>query len=384
MKFLSFGPKTQTVVVADIDGGSAGVALIHVRSGSPAEVVAAHRVTLPHEERDAQQAVTQILQALRSAAEKTAALYVKTEKPQAVRKAYAIVHPPWTHSKTVVREAWYEKETVVDTSAISGLAREALAERDGLDANNLIEASIIRTELNGYPTAEPKGKRAEHLRVCVLMSDCDPTLRAGVPEALGASFATPTAILRSSARALLGVANRGAHPSDRLVVSVTGNATECVVVCEGAITDQAVIHEGLRSIIERVAAGKMPEEVQALLRMAAGDACTNAECEALNRSLAAFEPELVKKFGEIFGKLAARKKLPNTLVLSAHPDAMPWFVQFFAKIDFGQFTRTSRPFDVEKLEADLTSDLSYAPGVAPDAGLAAASVLVNTELGVSA
>jgi hypothetical protein len=376
MKFFSHG-KTHAVLVAGIDGESAAVGMVHVR-GTPAEVIAHARTALPHEERAQEQTRTQVVQALRTSAEKAGSLYAGSTKALPLRRAYAIVHPPWTHSKTVVRSVEYEKDTAITPSAIADLAKEAFGEAQNLDTNNLIEAAIVRTELNGYPTAEPNGKRARSLRVSVLLSDCDADMRSGIMSVLGGVVGVPV-VMRSGARALLGAMRGSSHPQDCLLVNVTGSATEFLVVRDGGIVEQTTALEGVGSIVRKIAAGALPEQTHALLAMASRDACTSAECEALNAKLAELEPELVKRFGEAFGTVAGKRKLPNTLVLSAPPEVVPWLSHFFGKIDFAQFTLTSRPFDVELL-TELDGSVVSVANTVPDPALLSAVALVNTEL----
>jgi hypothetical protein len=381
MKFFS-QKKAHAILVADVDGESAGAAVAHIRTGS-AEIVSAFRTALPHEERSPEQARTQLLQALLASAEKAMSAHASSGKALTVRKTYAIVHPPWTHSQTVAREVRFERDTGITPAMIAELAKQAFGEPSTLDTNNLIEASIVRTELNGYPTAEPKGKKARSLRVFVLMSDCDADMRGGIPEVLGRQVPAP-ALIRSGARSLLGAVRRSSHPQDCLVANVTGSATEFLVVHDGGVVDQTVAPEGVGTIIRAVAGGKLPEEVRALMKMASSDACTTQACEELNHALAGREPELVKVFGETLATLAKTRKLPNALVLSAPEDMSGWLAQFFAKIDFGQFTLTARPFEVELLDAGLKNEISYGAGVAPDSGLYSAVALVNTELAAEA
>jgi hypothetical protein len=58
---------------------------------------------------------------------------------------------------------------------------------------------------------------------------------------------------------------------------------------------------------------------------------------------------------------------------------VPWLSHFFGKIDFAQFTLTSRPFDVELL-TELDGSVVSVANTVPDPALLSAVALVNTEL----
>ncbi|MDZ4227053.1 MAG: hypothetical protein U1D26_01090, partial [Patescibacteria group bacterium] len=85
-------------------------------------------------------------------------------------------------------------------------------------------------------------------------------------------------------------------------------------------------------------------------------------------------------FGECMAKCAETRRLPDRMVLFAHPDMAQWLARFFARIDFTQFTRTTKPFEVKTLEsADLARCVEPVAGISPDIGITIAGTLVNIE-----
>lgn len=103
-------------------------------------------------------------------------------------------------------------------------------------------------------------------------------------------------------------------------------------------------------------------------------------CSSVETALAKAEPELAAAFGAAFGELAAARRLPNTLLLSAHQYFVPWLTAFFERIDFAQFTLTSRPFTVEPISAKGSRDIIWEPGVGTDQVIAEAVAFINTEI----
>ncbi|OGG79222.1 hypothetical protein A3A39_04875 [Candidatus Kaiserbacteria bacterium RIFCSPLOWO2_01_FULL_54_13] len=375
----------RVLAVADIGSGSAGVAIVAIVGDGPARILEAERVALPFEERSPEATVAGVVAQLEDAAQKTLSRYAaRKDKPSPhVSGAYAVIRPPWSHSKTIQAVSEFPQETRIEGQMISVLAEEALKGDTGLDSASVFETSVVRVQLNGYPTARPKGKRAHHIEVSLLVSDCNPSIRAGVVETLQKVFACPPPTLRSGTRALLSVLRESTLlPKECLVVNMTSQGTSMIAVRKGVVVETARVPEGSRSILKRVAGEKMPEETLTLMRLLALDQCETDACDAIKTALVGAEPELVKVFGETMGKMSAARRLPNPLILSAHDDIAPWLGRFLSRIDFAQFTMTTRPFSARALtrhdlEGLVTSDETQKA----DTGLFVAGALVALEAG---
>ncbi|MBI4079973.1 hypothetical protein HY414_01990 [Candidatus Kaiserbacteria bacterium] len=366
----------KTFAVADVGNGSVAVGIVAIGGKGHARVLAAERAALPQEERGKDAAATGIVSLLSETAQK-----VFTKYGGHVDAAYAMIHSPWTRSKTVRAESKLEEVTKIENSMLDSLARQALEADSEFDHGNILEAGIIRVELNGYPTLKPTGKRAHHLAASVLLSECDTKIREGVSQAIAKVFACPPPTLRSDTRALLSVIRESASlPKESLIVNMTYEATNTLVVRKGVITETGLVSEGSSSIVRKVAGEKMPEETMSLIRMLALDQCDDESCEEIKAAMAKTEPGVVKAFGELFGTLSAARRLPNRLLLLTHEDLSPWLSRFFNRIDFAQFTVTTRPFIPTPLSMETLKDLVvFGEGTTPDVSLGIATALVNME-----
>ncbi|OGG62524.1 hypothetical protein A3C21_00130 [Candidatus Kaiserbacteria bacterium RIFCSPHIGHO2_02_FULL_59_21] len=374
----------KAIAVADIGGEGAGVAIIEAPAKGPVRVLAAERATLPPEERSSEANASGVIARLEEAAQKALAAYARrTEKPSPhVSAAYAIVRAPWTRSVAARAEAELPEGALVDDAAISAAARQALAADTKLDHAKILDASVVRIELNGYQTAKPEGKPARHIAVVALLSECDPAIRAGISETLVKTFACPPPTLRSGARALLAVLREnGLLREHCLIVETTSRATSLIAVRRGAVAEIAYVPEGTSSIVKRIAGDKMPEETLALIRMLSRGECETESCQAIKEAIARAEPELVKIFGDAMAGISAARRLPDSLILLAPADLSEWLVQFFSRIDFAPFTITTRPFSPGILSAqkDLAHSLSLESGVNPDPALSVACALIPAE-----
>ena len=374
----------KTVAVADIGGGSAGVAIVSIPKSGPSRVESLARSILPIESRSPEARAALVMGLLKEASEKAVASYAKnanaTSSPQ-FEGAYAIIRAPWIRTKTARAESVLKEETLVSSAMISKLATEALQSDTDLDHARILEASIVRVKLNGYPTARPERKYAHQIDASMLLSECHPWIRFSVEETLRKTFSCRAPALRSGTRAIMTVLREsGILTKDSLVVNMTSGATNLITVRKGVVSEVEHVLEGSWTIVQRIAGSKMPEEVFSLIRLWAEDRCEREACASIQKSMAEVEPELVKIFGEAFSKMATIRRLPNTLILLVPEDLEEWLAKFFSRIDFSQFTLTTQPFttNVSTMKT-LSNMLSYREGVVPDPGLAVASALVNIE-----
>ncbi len=373
------GPRGKIFAVADIGSGSASVAICAGGSGKPARIIAAASTILPIEDRKGDATMTGVISALSESANKafTAAQALKTGHVQDV---YAIIRAPWTKSKAIRAAKKLPSDEKINDAVIGALAQEALGGEKDLDRANLLEASVVRVELNGYPTAKPVGKRAHAVVVSAIASECEPRMKSAVEETLTRVFSSKPS-LRSGTRALLTVLReRSVAHADYLIVDMTSEATSIVSIHKSTPMGYVVVPEGTRTILKRVAGKGLPEETLTLIGMLARDHCEDAACDSVREGMAKVEQDLIKTFGEAMAKLTTVRRLPKNLVLSAESPMAEWLSHFFSRIDFTQFTITAQPFSVEILNSKDLASLVESQSKTTDIGILSAAALVNSEL----
>ena len=388
MSWLRIGKRSEKIVaVADIGSGSAGFSIAALRSGAPASVLAASRGILPIEERTQEATLKGIAELLKKAGVDAIRSYGERAGKEArpIEEAYIIMRAPWSKSKTARAEAAFEQETRITPRIIGQLAQQALTNEKEMDQSNILEGSVMRVELNGYPTGQPVGKYARSITVLVLVSEGNATARAEIVSAMGTIVPHVVPQLRSSTRALIMVLRARASREEQIfVIDMGSDGTSMFAIRAGAPVEHALVAEGMRTILRRIAPKGLPEETLSLMRMLSRDQCSSAACEALQAAIIAAEPELVRIFGESLAKCASPRRLPNRMLLVAHPDLMTWLSTFFSRIDFAQFTQTTQPFSVTTLSLpDIAAWVVPQSGAIPDAALALDVALVALEAGHS-
>jgi hypothetical protein len=373
-----FGLKRQkgTVLVVDVDDASVGVAI--VRCGDLATVVQCTRATLPPAERSPDHSATAAVRLLEETAQKAVQAYAADTAAPPLIGSYAIIRSPWTRFRTTQAEEAYEAPVVVTEKLIESLAKKALQSPSELDQANRLESGVVHVYLNGYVTDNPIGKHVTRTMVTAYESDIKPEVKSAIEGALMKVLPGRTPVVRSSMCALLNVIGEHLPELHRcVIIDVGSTSTHCAVVLKEAVTQAAVVSEGLATVISRVAGAALPEEVITQLRMLANDTCATDACKAVKDSLARIEPDLAKSFGEAFAKLATPRRLPNAALLSAPVEVAPWLSGFFSRIDFAQFTATLQPLSIEPLTSDHLTDVVTWEGRAPDTGLGVAAAYVN-------
>ncbi|MDR3571360.1 MAG: hypothetical protein P4L81_04130 [Candidatus Pacebacteria bacterium] len=375
-----FGKRSngQVVAIALIESGSAGIALL--KTGQQPELLAHAREELALEVRSKEAQLSGVLQALATAGEKVLAEYTKVGK-KAISTCYVVVGSPWSRSFSGSAGTKLDRATAITDAMISELAKQALETQKDIDRANFMEASVSRILLNGYPASDPAAKRAQEIDVFTLISDCDKGIKTGATEALAKLFPGTSILWRSSARADLVAATQIDPSGSYLIVEMDGEATDLISVHKGVLDQRVLVEQGVRQIMDTLAKGKPAAETITLMDMLEKDECDDAACTELRDSIAKAEPELVHVFGEALAKVTAGRKLPDELILIVPPSLAPWLSRFFARIDFTQFTATTRSLTAGSFTVRQLSGVpKNEPSLFTDADLCIACNLVNTEL----
>ncbi|MFZ2555787.1 MAG: hypothetical protein WAZ27_01695 [Minisyncoccia bacterium] len=364
------------VLIADIGEASVGVALTTLSKNGPAHVIRSIRETLAPETRTSAQSATAIQALLESIVTKILTQSSVRTNPHAV---YAVLRAPWTQFRTSETEEKTPEVHSVTKAILGTLATRALTASKQSDTSAVLEAGVLQVFLNGYPTGEPIGKRANSVKVVAFESTIDPGMKAGIMETLGKLLPGRTPTLYSGTRALLvTLQDHLPHVHRFILIDVGASMSSCAVIRKDNMTDHASIPEGLSTILTRIAPSAVPSETLSLLRMLANETCSTSACADIKEAIARAEPELVRIFGESFASLAAKRRLPDIALLSAPAELSPWLESFFSRIDFSQFTSTTKPLRVESLSPEhLTESVVWEPGLTPETGIGVSASSVN-------
>lgn len=341
---LGFG-RQRIAAIVDIAPGGARVAIISVRKGQRSSVLALGRSALALEQRTEEQARSMISSQIEEASDQAFRAYSEAGLVDPISDVYIFVHAPWSRTAMISGEHVYDGEFRVEAPHIAEIVKESMSSSKDITPKNIIEGSVIRVYLNGYPTKDPEGKDAHRIRALAIASELDPVLRKNIEGAVHRKFPVGRSSWRTSLRAYMRAAHEIMQKESYVVVDMGVDDTHIAAVHDGTM-DQLVVPEGVRTILARISGGRSAEEVLGYMRMLSRDACSSESCEAVKQAIATMEPELVRVFGEAMAKIGATNKIPNDVLLITHRDLEPWFAVFLARIDFAQFSLTAMPLSV--------------------------------------
>lgn len=368
------------VVVADIGGGSVGFAVVVRNKTGPASVLRALRSVLPYEERTTAQTIALIASTLTETGEKVLSSYASGADNAGVPESVIVIlRSPWANSETTQATVSMKTEISITQKLVEKAARDGIAKTSGIDQKRLFESGIVRLELNGYPVTRPKGLFAKELSVTLMLSEANEKMKESILHAIGRLLPGRDIQWRSGTRASTTVLRKRIESRrNYILVDIGSAAATFSVIKRDAIVKHAENKAGTRRILSLMNPKGIPEETLSLLRMISNETGTSEAGTALAASISAIEPELVKMFGDTLAALSTPTRLPNSMILSTHPDIADWLSQFFCRLDFSQFTTTTKPFSVIPLTpAHLEPEVKFKPGSTPDTGIAIGAALVN-------
>ncbi len=373
--------KSKPIAIVDIQTGSVSMAIVLPQKGAQIRVLAHEKTDLSFEDRTAEATAAALAGQIDEVGKKIIASYAEIQKKYgSVTQTYVVINTPLMHSETTRIVSSFEKETLITQGMIAEMAKKAFEEGKDTTPSDVLEASIIRVELNGYVTAHPEGKHALKISVYAIVSRCDPSIRVIVQESLQKIFAVPI-VFRSQLRTILSVVGATASfPSNYCVIDITRESTTIANIHTGLSVGNATINEGLLSITKRIAGNGMIEETLGLLHMVTDDTCTSSVCTTIHDAVTKAEPDLVRVFATEMVSLVSSRYLPTTLILLCDDVLTPWFTELFSRIDFTQFTTTTQPFEVRAFDmSSLGSFLEPVSGTPLPMRLALAAALVHIE-----
>lgn len=244
----------------------------------------------------------------------------------------------------------------------------------------MLEAMVLRVEVNGYATPHAIGKVGHLITLFALVSTVDEELQKGAQNYVHKLFPQLQPEWRSHTRALLStIREHPKHPRNCVLIDVSSEATQLLVVRDGILESSVSLELGIHAILERLAKNALPEETLGMIRMIEREQCVGDACDALKKNMELMEQEMVREFGEQLAQLAGKTRLPQDLILFVHPDMAAWLARFFSRLDFSQFTVPLRPFAVSELAAKDMSEWIQIENVSPDISLLLAASLVHIE-----
>jgi len=371
------------MAVFDVGSGSVAGAVIELRGEKPVLIHTSFRSHIPYEERSNEQLASAIVQKVEEVGRRLLDNHAKGGvSRKGIHECLTVVHVPWIDSITHNLEAPLKEESEILEEMILQLSQKAFAQSNEGNSKEVFEKSIVRVELNGYPTSAPLKKIAKQIGVVVLETQIFGNMKKQITDRIVNMLPGVQPVFRSSTLIDSTLMRRRAPESAHFTIAdITSEATSITVIRRGAISEQKTVPIGYRSITRAVSKerGSSVDDIQSRIRMLMKGECSTDECRSLEASMDAVGSQFTQEFGNIFSEISKSKKLPNTLVMHCHPDLSNWFTKFFTRLDFAQFTETTRPFLVGEISLKSIAEyVIFMPGNALDSGIATSCAFLYT------
>lgn len=347
-----------TVAVIDVKNGSVGGALVLFREGDKPLIRYAHRLTFDSGSGGSSAPAETMLRALRELTEKLCTHGLPRVLKEdcgckGVDQVVAFIGSPWVDARVVDHPVRAEKPIMITERWLQGLMAELL-QKDAQPAMHILERTVLRAELNGYPTSEPVGKEAKRVNLSVFEARVQTELAQRIREALQGGFHLRSVVLRSALLATFTVVRDHFESEDNfLLVNVGSHLTEMAVVRNDALVATGGLARGSHTLIEMSAAHlrTMPEEVPSVLRMSAEEMVHDAD-KTLRSGLAALESDWQREVDRALTSLKSVHGLPRTVFLFAPESTAPWFSKMLSNPASAAHTLTREPFRVVQITGE--------------------------------
>ncbi len=374
---LNFGRgKFKRVAIVDVGSASAAVGIIEINTTGKSKLIAAHRSFIPYEKRTKEQFAARMGGAIEEGATKALQqLSARKETGSHVSDVYVFFRAPWIEAQVVKLTKNFGEETRITQNHIDELAKQALNSKQ-----KMLEAMVLRVEVNGYATPDAVGKAGHLISLFALVTTVDEELQSGALAYVRKAFPHLNPLWRSHTRALLScVREHPKHPRNCVVIDISSEGSSILSIRDGILEASLTFDVGVHSILERMAKNALPEETLGLIRMLEREQCSGDACVAMKTNMEKVEQEMVREFGEQLAQLAGKTRLPQDLLLFVHPDLVAWLARFFSRLDFSQFTVPLQPFTVSELATKDLQEWIEIDSAKPDISLLLASSLVHIE-----
>jgi len=358
-EFLHRNKKEVKEYIALFDIGSASVAGAIVVLNGDEQPHITHTTRVPFsftEALDAKTLEKKTVETTRTVAERL--IKALTEEPaNQFSRVVCMSASPWVHIETASVMAKHDEPKNISNGYVETLLKEARSEiaTDAADATSGMEQTeevSMQVLLNGYPTADPEGKKASLIELSIAEGYIDTAFRKSLEDVFDEQFGETPVSFNSFILPFFLVARDVFEQSDFLIMDVTGEVSDIGVVRGDVLTNYLTFPYGKHSIARDLAKelGSTPEE--SLSRLSLGVSGTQKEDQKVRESVEKVAQKWIKQFGSSVGKLSEEKRLPNFILLACDNSIGLWLTELTSRIDFGAFTVTGEAFAPELLSAN--------------------------------
>ena len=297
------------------------------------------------------------------------------------KTAFCFFSAPW-YAAHIRRSAFVSKESITVSSRTLEellekevvLAEESQADaylRAGARENDvtLLEKEIVHIALNGYPQENPFGKKAKDIEALFYISVVPSKISQLVEMVVRRSFDVKNIHFGSFALVFWnGVRDMWPKEKDYLLLDVSGELTELVLVHGGVLTETATFPKGrnffVRTIMEHLSTSA--HEASSLLNLYIEGKAGPGAGEQIGQALRSAEKEWGEDMKGLLSGLSDGLFLPWSLFLTADDPFARWLGDVLKDPTATMGSSFGKPFTIHVLDDHTLSRFTDAPRAAHD------------------
>lgn len=352
--FFSRVPKETYTAVCDVANGSVGVALVrNIKNEST--ILYTFRTPLAYETGD-RDILAALKKALNDAGEALMAAIAEKVPQYTIPTLRVFVHAPWCTTVTERVPVPLARESLITKKLLKTILARVFEDTEP-EGTFLIDRQVLRIALNGYTVEDPEGKRAHDVEVTVARSFIQNDVYTSIYEILQ-RHAPYEIEIDAFVFAVLTHQKTWQENQDVTIIDIGGRFSAVTIMRDGDIVDTHTIEFGHNTVQDALARMyEHPETVRAQLALYFQNASTPSQSHKIEDSLLAQESMVIRALGDGLTPLVQKRgKVPHRVLLTTGTVLAPWIQRVLEKIDFAQFTNTSRPFEVTPLHRTVANE----------------------------
>ncbi len=275
---------------------------------------------------------------------------------------------PWFAAQTRRVSMKRQKDFVVRAATIRELMEQEIAAfKDGphddgstlaatMEHASVMDAEVIRTEVNGYATVAPEGKEAHMLTLTLYASVMSSAIIEKVRDIIAKTFhAESPTFLSSSLICYQGIERHLRPPENYTIIEIHGEITDVSLVTDGILLESSSFPQGNNSIIRAVATKlkRRQEDVKTRIAlMAQGKAeRTTPEAKEIESATYTVIADWIDGLYRALKVTSEGRPVPQTTYLLVDPEWELFFSTALTDQAFELFTFSDRPFSVVPINA---------------------------------
>lgn len=306
------------------------------------------------------------------------------------KKFFCTLSSPWYGSQTRVVRFSKSESFVFNNKLADDLLEKEMSVFKAENAEKYsdfqgrmlpIELKNMKMLLNGYPTNEPIGQKAQELEMTIFISMSSEEFMTKVQEVVFKHFHRDNIKFSSFAFVAFAVARDFfAKHSNFILVDVGGELTELSMVKQDVLVGSASFPKGINFMVRALAEANNSSlsEARSLINLLRDDHASESVKQSVGPVINKVKNDWLAGFQNALANLSHDISVPSHVFISINDEFADFFSEVIKSEQFSQYTLAESKFQIYFLRAQELRDFAeLAKGVDRDSPLILESIYIN-------